>query len=118
LNDLLIPILGQRLRPTTEISNTFESFADYEPMDPLAAAKVDGTSVHLAPRGDSIAIHPNVIHNVFDGAPVGAWQVVKETDRLRVLVAEPRPGFDAAAVGVASGYAWASLPRGRWPRQC
>ena len=57
-------------------------------------------TLHLpGTNGASIAIHPNVIHNVFDGAPVGAWQVIQESDRLRVLVAEPRPGFEAAALG-------------------
>jgi phenylacetate-CoA ligase len=49
--------------------------------------------------GANVAIHPNVIHNVLDGAPVGGWQVVQESDHLRVLVAEPQPGFEAAALG-------------------
>jgi phenylacetate-coenzyme A ligase PaaK-like adenylate-forming protein len=48
--------------------------------------------------GANVAIHPNVIHNVLDGAPVGGWQVVQESDHLRVLVAEPQPGFEAAAL--------------------
>jgi phenylacetate-CoA ligase len=49
--------------------------------------------------GTNVAILPNVIHNVLDGAPVGGWQVVQESDHLRVLVAEPQPGFEAAALG-------------------
>jgi phenylacetate-CoA ligase len=61
--------------------------------------RTEGT-LHLpGTNGASIAIHPNVIHNAFDGASVGAWQVIQESDRLRVLVAEPRPGFEPAALG-------------------
>jgi phenylacetate-CoA ligase len=57
-------------------------------------------TLHLpGTTGAGVAIHPNVIHNVFDGALVGAWQVVQESDGLRILVAEPRPGFDPAALG-------------------
>jgi len=57
-------------------------------------------TLHLpGAHGAGVAIHPNVIHNVFDGALVGAWQVVQESDGLRVLVAEPRSGFDAAPLG-------------------
>jgi phenylacetate-CoA ligase len=59
-----------------------------------------GDTLHLPDTtGAGVAIHPNVIHNVFDGALVGAWQVVQESDGLRVLVAEPRSGFDAAPLG-------------------
>ena len=48
--------------------------------------------------GGTVGIHPNVFHDVLDRVPAGAWQVVQEGDRLRLLVAGPAPAFDGAAV--------------------
>ncbi len=51
--------------------------------------------------GHVVAIHPNVFHHVFDGLAVGGWQVIQEPEQLRVLVAEPREGFDPAALSAS-----------------
>ena len=42
-----------------------------------------------------------MFHDVFDGLSVGGWQVVQEPDQLRILVAEPRDGFDPAGLSEA-----------------
>ena len=49
----------------------------------------------------SVAVHPNVFHDVLDRVPAGQWQVVQERDQLRLLVAGPGPDFDGGAVVVA-----------------
>jgi putative adenylate-forming enzyme len=51
--------------------------------------------------GRLVAIHPNVFHDVFDGLPVGGWQVIQEPEQLRILIAEPRDGFDPAGLSEA-----------------
>lgn len=48
--------------------------------------------------GWTVAIHPNIFHDVLDRVPAGEWQVVQEGDRLRLLVAGPGPGFDGSVV--------------------
>ncbi len=53
-------------------------------------------TLHLPGAIDGVvAIHPNVFHSVFDIVPVAGWQVIQEPERLRVLVVNPRDGFDA-----------------------
>jgi phenylacetate-coenzyme A ligase PaaK-like adenylate-forming protein len=44
--------------------------------------------------GGTVTIHPVVVTAVLDAAPVAAWQVVQEPDRLRVLVVRPAATFD------------------------
>jgi phenylacetate-CoA ligase len=48
--------------------------------------------------GGEVRLHPVAVTSVLDAAPVRAWQVVQERDRLRVLVVGARPGFDPGAV--------------------
>ena len=55
--------------------------------------------IHLsALDGGAVAIHPNVIHDVLDRLPAGEWQIVQETDGIRLLVARPGVGFDGDGV--------------------
>jgi putative adenylate-forming enzyme len=54
-----------------------------------------------ARAGGTVAIHPLVFHDVLDRVPVGEWQIVGEGTGLRLLVANPGPGFDGPAVLVA-----------------
>ena len=55
--------------------------------------------IHLpAVDGGTVAIHPNVIHDVLDRLPVGAWQVVQGGDSIQLLVARPGSGFDGDGV--------------------
>jgi phenylacetate-CoA ligase len=37
--------------------------------------------------GGELAVHPLVFHNILDLLPVSGWQVVQDTDRLRILLA-------------------------------
>lgn len=56
--------------------------------------------VLVLPRagGGEVSVHPNVIHRALEPMRASGWQVVQEERGLRVLVAEPEPGFDAAAL--------------------
>jgi phenylacetate-coenzyme A ligase PaaK-like adenylate-forming protein len=45
--------------------------------------------------GGEVSVHPVVVTSVLDQAPVQAWQVIQEGDRLRLLVVAPEPGFSA-----------------------
>ena len=55
--------------------------------------------IHLpALDGGAVAIHPNVIHDVLDRLPAGEWQIVQESDGIRLLVARPGVGFDGDVV--------------------
>ena len=51
--------------------------------------------------GGIVRIHPNIFHDILDRLPAGAWQIVQEQDRLRLLVAGPRADFQGDAVVVA-----------------
>jgi len=104
---VLLTVLWSRTQPLIryELNDSLRMSADPCPDGRLTRlidaiqGRTEDTLHLLGTNGANIAIHPNVIHNVFDGALVGAWQVVQQSDGLRVLVAEPRPGFDAAALG-------------------
>lgn len=45
-----------------------------------------------------VAVHPNVFHGTLERVDVAGWQVIEEGGRLRVLLAQPAPGVDPAAV--------------------
>lgn len=62
--------------------------------------------LHLAAdRGASVAIHPNVFHDVLDRVAAGEWQIVEDGGRLRLLVARPAADFDGQAVTASIGRA-------------
>ena len=44
--------------------------------------------------GGSVAIHPNVFHDILEALPVQAWQVIEEPDVIRVLLARPETDVD------------------------
>lgn len=44
--------------------------------------------------GELVSIHPNVFHEVLEGLPVQAWQVVEEPESIRVLLARPLGPID------------------------
>jgi phenylacetate-CoA ligase len=50
-----------------------------------------------------VVVHPNVFHAALERVAVAGWQIIDENNRLRVLLARPAPGVDAATV--ASGIA-------------
>lgn len=45
-----------------------------------------------------IVVHPHVFHAPLERVAVAGWQVIEEGGRLRVLLARPSAGIDAAAV--------------------
>jgi len=51
--------------------------------------------------GGTVRVHPNVFHQVLEGLPVQAWQVVEEPDGIRVLLARPEDSVDLSRVSVA-----------------
>lgn len=51
-----------------------------------------------APGGGTVAVHPNVFHDILDRVPAGEWQIVQQGEGLRLLIAGPRHDFDGAAV--------------------
>lgn len=55
--------------------------------------------MHLASAdGGTVAVHPNIVHDVLDRVAAGEWQVVQEVDSIKLLVARPGAGFDGDAV--------------------
>jgi phenylacetate-coenzyme A ligase PaaK-like adenylate-forming protein len=46
----------------------------------------------------TVRIHPNVFHDILDAAPLRAWQVLEESDGLRVLALGLAAGSDAGAL--------------------
>jgi phenylacetate-coenzyme A ligase PaaK-like adenylate-forming protein len=54
-----------------------------------------------ARSGGTVRIHPNVFHQVLEGLPVQAWQVVDEPDGVRVLLARPKGSVDLGSVSSA-----------------
>ena len=58
--------------------------------------------------GRTVLIHPVVFHRALATVPAREWQVVQEGPALRVLVAEPKPGFDEHVLEDALGRALAA----------
>lgn len=48
--------------------------------------------LQLQGRQDTVSIHPNVFHHVLDQAASSGWQVIQESNRLRILLAGLTPG--------------------------
>jgi phenylacetate-CoA ligase len=59
-------------------------------------ARVDGRSAEALQlrdgQGRPVAINPVVVHEVMDTARVAGWQLIEESDRLRLLVVPPANG--------------------------
>lgn len=62
--------------------------------------------LHLrSDRDGSVAIHPNVFHDVLDRVAAGEWQIVEDGGTVQLLVARPGPDFDGHAVTESIGRA-------------
>jgi hypothetical protein len=48
--------------------------------------------------GGSVAIHPNLFHQVLATIPVSGWQVIQETDSLTVLLSGLREAAGASSI--------------------
>lgn len=58
--------------------------------------RTDDMLVLSAPDGRTVGVHPVVFHQVLDLLDASGWQVSQQKRELRVLVASPGPGFNAA----------------------
>ena len=58
--------------------------------------RTDDMLVLSAPDGRTVGVHPVVFHQVLDLLDASGWQVSQQNRGLRVLVASPGPGFNAA----------------------
>jgi phenylacetate-CoA ligase len=106
---VLLTVLWSRTQPLIryELSDSLRLSADLCP-DGRATRLIDAVqgrtedTLHLpGSDGRLVSIHPNVFHHVFDGLPVGGWQVIQEPEQLRILLAEARDDFDPAGLSTA-----------------
>lgn len=103
---ILVTVLFSRTQPliryaiSDSVRRSNEVCACGRPFPLLDAIQGRQEDVITLPAGDgaTVAIHPNLFHDVLDRVPAGQWQVVQEGDRLRLLVAGPRSDFDGLAV--------------------
>jgi phenylacetate-coenzyme A ligase PaaK-like adenylate-forming protein len=99
---VLVTVLSSRTLPLVryELADSVALAADACPCGRPGARimSIAGRSreaLRLSGDGGVVAVHPVVLTRVLDTAPVASWQVVQHGDRLRVVVAGPRPGFEA-----------------------
>jgi len=59
--------------------------------------RTDDVLVLSAAAGGTVGVHPVVFHQVLDLLDASGWQVQQQRRELRVLVASPGAGFNAAA---------------------
>ncbi len=98
---LLITVLFSRTLPLIryELSDGIMLSADTGSSN-LPFARIDGIQgrtediLHLpGVAGTGVAVHPNTFHYVLDSLPVSGWQVVQESDGLRILLSGARNGM-------------------------
>lgn len=95
---LLVTVLFSRTQPLIRYEMSDRVARSTETCDcglPFALlANIEGRAEDIlqlpSANGGSISVHPNVFHRVMEPLPVREWQVVQESDRLRVLIVEPR----------------------------
>jgi len=67
-------------------------------------AAIDGRSEDVlrvpTANGGSVDVHPNVVHRAFEDVSKGSWQVVQESDRIRVVLAGTDPALDDRSIVV------------------
>lgn len=95
---VLVTVLFSRTQPLIRYEMSDRVARSTETCDcglPFALlASIEGRAEDIlqlpSATGGSISVHPNVFHRVMEPLPVREWQVVQESDRLRVLIVEPR----------------------------
>lgn len=101
---LLVTVLFSRTQPLIryELSDRVQALGGTCP-DRLPYALIGGIEGReeevLTLAG--VAVHPNVFHRALECLDVAGWQVIEEGGGLRILLAQPSPAFDLAAVGIA-----------------
>ena len=103
---VLITTLFSRTQPLIryELSDSVRLAADTGSAN-LPFRKIDGIQgrtedmVRLpGVSGGEVAVHPITFHHVLDSLPVSGWQVVQETDGLRVLLSGAQDGVNATRI--------------------
>lgn len=102
---LLVTVLSSRTIPLIRYELTDRIRLAAEPCPcPLPfrlVAGIEGRTDDLlvlpTPDGGTVPVHPAVFHQVLEPLEVGGWQVRQHEAELRVLIADPGPGFDPTA---------------------
>jgi putative adenylate-forming enzyme len=104
---VLITVLSSRTQPLIryELSDSVRLAADtgsrslpFARIDGIQGRKEDILSLPRVSGGD-VSVHPITFHHVLDTLPVSGWQVVQESDGLRVLLSgAPADMNDSALV--------------------
>ena len=106
---LLITVLSSRTQPLIryELSDSVRLAADTATGGrSLPFARIDGIQGRTEDilrlpgvSGEGVSVHPITFHHVLDTLPVSGWQVIQETDELRVLLSgAPTNTNDSALV--------------------
>lgn len=101
---VLITMFSSRTQPLIryELSDSVRLAADDDPGSrSLPFAKIDGIQGRTEDilrlpgvSGGEVSIHPITFHHVLDSLPVSGWQVIQETDGLRVLLSGASKGVN------------------------
>jgi len=98
---LLVTVLFNRTQPLIryELSDSVRAAAGPCPCG-LQYAFIDGIQGRKeevlyfpSPKGGKVAVHPIVFHRLLDSVPVGGWQVVRDTEGLKILLCGAHEGF-------------------------
>ncbi|HEX2882004.1 MAG TPA: hypothetical protein VHO25_20940 [Polyangiaceae bacterium] len=94
---LLVTVLFSRTLPLIRYELSDRVMLSEQPCDCglpfLLLEEIEGRAedvLHLRGRsGGSVAIHPNLFHDLLEPLPLRAWQVIEGPDAIRVLLVEP-----------------------------
>ncbi|HEY3374638.1 MAG TPA: hypothetical protein VGK02_06210 [Candidatus Aquicultor sp.] len=82
--------MSDSVRPSTRLSPCGRPFALIEDIQ----GRAEDTLFLFDNKGDEVAIHPNVFHNIMEQEPVAGWQIIQENDNnLNVRILSPGAGF-------------------------
>ncbi len=99
---LLVTVLFSRTQPLIRYEMSDRVMLSAEPCDcglPFALlGGIEGRAEDIlklpSANGELVSIHPNVFHDLLEGLPLQAWQVLEEPERIRVLLASPSDPID------------------------
>lgn len=86
--------LHDSVRLASEPSLSESSFALIDSIQ----GRTEDTLYFLGAKGEEVAVHPNVFHQVMDTVPTNGWQVVQGGDGLTLLLSGLRETFDDEAL--------------------
>jgi phenylacetate-CoA ligase len=100
---VLVTVLFSRTLPLIryEMSDCLRASADlcscgraFALIDGIEGRREDVLELPATVGSRSVAIHPNIFHDVLDLVPARAWQVVEEPSRLRILLVGLPENYD------------------------